>query len=179
MKRLYLIFIIILLVPCYVLPQNRMDNHSMGGELLLDYYYSGAVYLYAENKTTILDSLKHDYTNETFICFHVLDSCDKDSFLLVQPYWSLNGENASCPGLVKLSKNITIKMQFLTSIPLYNGPSENNPYLEVKPCLRYLPVSAYYKGWVYVDIPQECSAESIHGWLSPSYQCAQVYTTCN
>ena len=194
MKRIIIACMIGILIVHGAFSQPTIDSLFKGGELLLDYEETGYIYIYSENEREIVDSIHHDFARENFICFHVLDSCSRDSFLLVQPYWSLGETNATQPGWIKLSGNIVIGLHYSKDIPLYRSPSFQSPYKEVAFRPFRVPVYSYYRGWVYVKIPpytgntvgwesfeisQEDWAEAAEGWISPRYQCANVYTTCN
>lgn len=177
-----------------VFSQQTFDSLFKGGELLLDYEETGYLYIYSEGGREIVDSVRHDFAHENFICFQVLDTCSRDGLLFVQPYWSLDGANATHVGWIKLSENIVIGLHYTKEIPLYRDPFIQSPYKKTAFRPFRIPVYSYYNGWVYVKIPsytgsmegwedfgisQEDWTEAVEGWISPMYQCANIYTTCN
>lgn len=133
------------------------------------------VLLYDSTCKYIIDTLKHNISNEDFIMFRI-DSCCGD-MIYVQPYWSLDGELYSKKGWVQLSDDITIYPHDYI-FPLYTKPS----YLSDSVMIEYkhdeLPVLKYSNGWIYTNV-YDYSGKRCEGWLSPLHQCDNPYTTCN
>ena len=62
--------------------------------------------------------------------------------------------------------------------PLYAEPSYMSDSIIVVGTYDELPVIKYNNGWIYT-VAYDTTGGEFAGWLSPQYQCANPYTTCN
>lgn len=137
------------------------------------------VLLYDSSRQHVVDTLKHDISNENFLFFNVDSSAG--NMIHVEPQWSLDGSMYDKSGWVSLSENIIVHVNHIgdSKIPLYSYPSYDSDTLLVDNKQESFFVIKYENGWVFTYIQDAISGIRYEGWLSPISQCDAIYTTCN
>ena len=146
--------------------------------LLLRLSEEASCLLYDSTRLCVIDTLKHDFQNENYIMLRV-DSNYED-MIYVEPIWTLGFLYESTPykkGWIYLSKDIIV-FPHDAQFPLYAEPSYMSDSVIVVGTYDELPVIKYNNGWIYT-VAYDTTGGEFAGWLSPQYQCANPYTTCN
>ncbi|MBQ9339305.1 MAG: hypothetical protein IJS13_03120 [Paludibacteraceae bacterium] len=185
MNRLYIIlFYLLIIVFCGVgndaiLPIPPRPAEIFKTKVILNPDFTGKKAIYDIVNSNVIDSLQHDTLYENCIIFQV-DSCVANK-LYVKPYWSFTGEYLNIIGWIEIDEHIVTYLNIYDErgIPIYEYPSFSSPFFLTRTNNMEVNVlNCNNIGWIYTSFTDDFG-NKISGWISPIYQCPNVYTTCN
>ncbi|HML64433.1 MAG TPA: hypothetical protein PKC55_06350 [Dysgonomonas sp.] len=143
--------------------------------IFMDIDYKGSKLLYDEPGGHVVKKLKHDFVNEDFIVFNIINK--NDSMFQVEAYYSIKGYIGK--GWIKKDKHLGIYSRAYGSQPLrlYSKPSMKSRvvYTEGVSTSMYV-VTDYHGQWLKVKI--SVGGKIHEGWMPWEMQCSNVYSTC-
>lgn len=152
------------------------NNIKCNAYVFLNPDFKGTKALYDKPNGKIIKYLQHNFNEEDYIGFKILDK--NDSMFYVSANYEIKGFIAK--GWIKKDKNIGIYSRaYDCSLKLYSKPNisskinytikqyDPNMYVVVDCCGKWLKIKKIYNG------------VSHSGWISPDMQCSNVYSTCD
>ena len=153
------------------------NSEKSNCSIIIDPKYKGSVILYNEPSGSVLKKIQHNFSNEDYV---VLDIIGKnDSMFYVNANFSIKG--LICKGWVKKDNPVLgiYSKAYNGNLKLYEKPGINSKIN----CIvkKYTPqlyhVIDCQKNWLLVYI--EVYGKKYKGWMDPTMQCDNPYSTCN
>ena len=140
----------------------------------MDIDYKGSKLLYDEPGGRVVKKLKHDFANEDFIVFSIINK--NDSMFQVAAYYSIKGYIGK--GWIKKDKHLGIYSRaYSQNLVLYSAPSKKSKIVYNKEDSYEVYIVTDYQGqWLKVKITLR--GKTYEGWMPPEMQCSNVYSTC-
>lgn len=145
--------------------------------VFMDINFKGVKTLFEYPQGRSIMELKHNFIDENYICFTILNK--NDSMFYVSVFHSIDGQSFA-KGWIMKDKCIGIYTRaYEIPLKLYKYPNDsaslNHILKEYNPEM-YIVTDCKGK-WLKVETI--IKGRKICGWLSPEMQCCNVYSSCN